>query len=45
MRSPAILKEGRLVATGKLEQLRQGTGGDVADEQTLENLFLELTEG
>ncbi|MFD1397237.1 ABC transporter ATP-binding protein [Kroppenstedtia eburnea] len=41
----AILKEGRLVATGKLEQLRQGTGGDVADEQTLENLFLELTEG
>jgi ABC-2 type transport system ATP-binding protein len=41
----AILKEGRLVATGKLEQLRKGTGGDVTDGQTLERLFLELTEG
>ncbi|MFD1428119.1 ABC transporter ATP-binding protein [Kroppenstedtia sanguinis] len=39
----AILQEGRLVATGELEQLRQGTGGNVTDEQTLENLFLELT--
>ncbi|SMO76714.1 ABC transporter ATP-binding protein [Melghirimyces algeriensis] len=39
----AVLKEGRLVAEGKLEELRQGTGGQMNDEQTLENLFLELT--
>ncbi|PTX59143.1 ABC-2 type transport system ATP-binding protein [Melghirimyces profundicolus] len=39
----AILKDGRLVAKGKLEELRRGTGGEVTDERSLENLFLELT--
>jgi ABC-2 type transport system ATP-binding protein len=39
----AILHRGRLVASGKLQELRQGTGGDVRDGETLEQLFLELT--
>ncbi|OYD06990.1 ABC transporter ATP-binding protein [Paludifilum halophilum] len=39
----AILNEGRLVSSGKLEDLRRGSG-HVSDENTLENLFMGLTE-
>ena len=40
----AIIHGGRLIASGTLEELRKGKGQDVTDEETLENLFLEMTE-
>ncbi|SFS97264.1 ABC transporter ATP-binding protein [Marininema halotolerans] len=40
----AILQQGRLVAVGTMEELRRGSGVGIADEETLEQLFLELTE-
>ncbi|MFC4077660.1 ABC transporter ATP-binding protein [Salinithrix halophila] len=39
----AILREGQLVATGRVEDLKRGDGDQVADRETLEAYFLELT--
>ncbi|SDW66019.1 ABC-2 type transport system ATP-binding protein [Marininema mesophilum] len=38
----AILQKGQLMAVGTMDELKQGSGV-VADEETLERLFLELT--
>lgn len=40
----AIIHKGRVIAYGTLEDLRKGKGDGVTDEETLEKLFLELTE-